>query len=83
MPMSVIAGNWKMNTTLFEARLLASEIRNSLDGSENVEIIVCPPFVSLAAVSELVEGSKIGVGAQNLYPVESGAFTGEVSPKMV
>lgn len=83
MPMSVIAGNWKMNTSLSEARSLVSDFKNSLDGSESVEVIVCPPFISLAAVSELVEGSKIKVGGQNLYPAENGAFTGEVSPRML
>ncbi|MSQ25910.1 MAG: triose-phosphate isomerase [Dehalococcoidia bacterium] len=79
----VIAGNWKMNTTLGEARALAQALRGPLDAVRGVEKIVCPPFVSLAAVSEVLRGSSVAVGAQNVYHQPKGAFTGEISPGML
>ena len=63
----MIAGNWKMNTTVSEAVELVSKMRSGLDGIANVEKVVCPPFVSLAAVKELIKGGTIKLGAQNLY----------------
>lgn len=72
-----------MNTTLDEARALASEIRAEADGILGVEVAVAPPFVSLAAVSDALKGSRVAVGAQNMYHEEKGAFTGEVSPLML
>jgi triosephosphate isomerase len=79
----MIAGNWKMNTTLKEATDLVSEMLPGLDRIENVEKAVCPPFISLATVRELLKGSSIKLGAQNLYYQEKGAYTGEVSPLML
>ena len=79
----LIAGNWKMNTTLSEAIELVSEMRPGLDLIDNVEKVICPPFVSLAQIKELIEGSSIKLGAQNLYFEEKGAYTGEISPLMV
>src|SRR5689334_16720124 len=79
----IVAGNWKMNTTLPEAVELAGALRAAIGGLEAVERVVCPPFVSLAAVAERLAGSSIGVGAQNLHWEEKGAFTGEVSPTML
>jgi triosephosphate isomerase len=79
----LIAGNWKMNTTLSEAVTLARQVRQGISGVYNVELVLCPPFISLAAVREVLKGSSIGVGAQNLYFEEKGAYTGEVSPLMV
>ena len=86
MPDLVVAGNWKMNTTVSEAAALAAAVRDggaAAPGVENVELVLCPPFVSLAAVSDAVQGSAIKVGAQNMHFQESGAFTGEVSPGML
>ena len=86
MPDLVVAGNWKMNTTVAEAAALAAGVRDgaaAAAGVENVELVLCPPFVSLAAVSDAVQGSAIKVGAQNMHFQESGAFTGEVSPVML
>ena len=83
MRIPVIAGNWKMNTTVAEAVALARAMRAELDKVSNVEKVLCPPFVSLAPVGELVKGSSIKLGAQNLYFAEKGAYTGEVSPLMV
>ena len=86
MPALVVAGNWKMNTTVSEAAVLAAGVRDgaaAAPGVENVELVLCPPFVSLAAVRDAVNGSAVKVGAQNMYFQESGAFTGEVSAGML
>ena len=79
----VIAGNWKMNTTVDEAVELVSAMRPGLEAIETVERLVCPPFVSLAAVSAELRGSPVAVGAQNLYHEDKGAYTGEISPLMI
>lgn len=78
-----VAGNWKMNKTIAEARELVSAMGSGLKAVQGVEKVVCPPFISLLAVSNLLEGTEIGLGAQNLYWEEKGAFTGEVAPSMV
>ncbi len=79
-----IAGNWKMNMTVAEARKLALEIKNgTLNESDDVEILICPPFGSLYPVSEVLKGSAVKLGAQNCYWEENGAFTGEMSPPMI
>jgi triosephosphate isomerase len=78
----MIAGNWKMNTTVSEAIALVNEMRQPLDEIDGVEV-VCPPFVSLAAVYGAVKGSSVRLGAQNLYFKEKGAYTGEISPLML
>jgi len=79
----MIAGNWKMNTTLSEAIELVNEMRRELDEIGNVDKVICPPFISLAAVRELINGSSIKLGAQNIYFEEKGAYTGEISPLML
>src|SRR3990172_6928957 len=83
MRIPMIAGNWKMNTTIDEARKLVQEMRPGLDDIEGVEKVICPPFISLVAVREMLKGSTVKVGAQNLYFAEKGAYTGEVSPLML
>ena len=83
MPTPIVAGNWKMNTVVPEAIVLAAELRNALDAISGVEKVVCPPFVSLMAVKGLLDGSSVKVGAQNMHHAEKGAFTGEVSPGML
>jgi len=83
MPALVVAGNWKMNTTISEAATLAAGVRDGAAAVPGVELVLCPPFVSLAAVKDAVAGSAVKVGAQNMYFEESGAFTGEVSPGML
>jgi triosephosphate isomerase len=80
----IIAGNWKMNKTVAEARKLALDIRNgTLRESDDVEVLICPPFGSLHAVNEVLKGSAVKLGAQNCYWEASGAFTGEMSPVMI
>lgn len=83
MRIPLIAGNWKMNTTVSEAVKLVTEMRADLSRIEGVEKVVCPPFVSLAAVKEELSGTTIKLGAQNLYFEEKGAYTGEISPLML
>lgn len=79
----LVAGNWKMYKTIVEARQLVPDLVRGLANIEGVEKVICPPFTSLMAVKALLEGTDIGVGAQNLYWENEGAFTGEISPKMV
>lgn len=62
MRVPMIAGNWKMNTTLGEAIELVKEMRPGLDEISNVDKVLCPPFISLAAVRELIKGSSIKLG---------------------
>lgn len=78
-----VAGNWKMNRTIAETRELLSVMKGGLNEISGVEKVVCPPFISLVAAAEMLAGSEIGLGAQNLYWEEKGAFTGEVAPAMV
>ncbi len=72
-----------MNTTLAEAVLLVDAMRPELEFVQGVEKVVCPPFISLAAVRDRLQGSGILVGAQDMYFQEKGAYTGEVSPLML
>ncbi len=72
-----------MNKNAAEASALVQEIKRGLDHKKGVDVIVCPPFTSLAAVSELITGSGILLGAQNMHWEKSGAFTGEVSAEML
>ncbi len=79
----LIAGNWKMNGLLGEARELAAAIRRGLERPAEAEVVICPPFLALAAVGEALRGSGIGLGAQDVHWEGKGAFTGEVSPPML
>ena len=72
-----------MNTTLSEATALVRAMRAELDRVDNVDKVLCPPFISLAAVGELIKGSSTKLGAQNMYFAEKGAYTGEISPLML
>jgi triosephosphate isomerase len=76
----LIAGNWKMNTTLAQAKLLASAI--AAGATFDLDLLVCPPFPWLAAVHAEIAGSQVLLGAQNCWTEPSGAFTGEVAPEM-
>jgi triosephosphate isomerase len=79
----IVAGNWKMNTTVAEARALAAALRQPLADLGSVETVLCPPAISLAAVAAVIEGAGIALGAQNCHSEARGAFTGEVSPAML
>ncbi|MBQ7182796.1 MAG: triose-phosphate isomerase [Clostridia bacterium] len=78
----VIAGNWKMNKTPAEAKALVEELR-PLVSDAKAEVVVCVPAVDIAAAKAAAEGSNIHVGAQNVHFMESGAYTGELSAKML
>jgi triosephosphate isomerase len=79
----LIAGNWKMNTNLAEGLAMVRAMLDGLEKFTSVDRVLCPPFISLAPIKELVEGTSIQLGAQNVYCKESGAYTGEVSPRML
>lgn len=85
MPKKIIAGNWKMYKTNSEARRLVVQLKQRLEKkpARKSRIVVCPPFTALSIVSEELKGSKIQAGGQNLYFKEEGAFTGEISAKMI
>jgi len=83
MRVPMIAGNWKMNTTVSEAVSLVNEMKRELEEIGGVDKLICPPFVSLYTVSGLIKNSSIKLGAQNLYFEDKGAYTGEVSPLML
>ena len=78
-----VAGNWKMNKSVEEARMLVSDMGRRLKEIQGVEKVLCPPFTSLVAVHALLQGTDIGLGAQNMHWEEKGAYTGEVSAAMV
>src|SRR5688572_4843752 len=83
MRKKIIAGNWKMYATAASARDLAAGVVGELGAEERIEVVVCPPFPYLHVVGEVVRGSRVALGAQNVYPAMEGAFTGEVSPLML
>lgn len=78
-----IAANWKMHTTSHVARELAQRVADGLGDEQGVRVTICPPYPYLAVVAESLQGSRVALGAQNLYPEKEGAFTGEVSPTML
>ena len=83
MPISILAGNWKMNTTVPDAVVLAAQLRDELDKVFGLEKVICPPFVSLMALSSMFDGTTIQLGAQTMHAEEKGAYTGEVSVQML
>jgi triosephosphate isomerase len=79
----VIAGNWKMYKTQQEARDFFSAFKPLVAAAAHCQIIVAPPFTAIAACVEAVRGSAIGIAAQDMYWANEGAFTGEISPRML
>ncbi len=77
-----IAGNWKMYTTLAQAKELAAAVAKGV-ASDGVTVAVCPPYPWLSAVAEVVRGSRVALGAQDCHFEKEGAFTGSVSPQML
>ena len=82
MRLPIIAGNWKMNNSISESIELIGAIK-AHDLDEGVEAVVCVPYTSLNEVKRVLEGTTIGLGAQNMHWEESGAYTGEISPAML
>lgn len=83
MRKKIIAGNWKMNKTVSEAQNLAAAIKRDLDSEAKVDVVLCPPFTAISAVSQAVSGTQIAIGAQNMHYEPSGAYTGEISAEML
>ena len=82
MRRSLVVGNWKMNGTLASSELLAKGIISGL-ASNKADIAICVPYVYLPSVSELVKGTALALGSQNIADKSSGAFTGEISASML
>lgn len=79
----MVAGNWKMNKTLGETAELLKALKPQLENIDSVDLVVCPPFIDLPLTKDILEGSNIKVGAQNMHWEASGAYTGEVSAPML
>lgn len=83
MRKKIIAGNWKMNKTGNEATSFARDLKRKTFNINKTEIVVCPPFTALTSVFEILKDSRIKMGAQNVHWETSGAYTGEISVKMI
>jgi triosephosphate isomerase len=79
----LIAGNWKLNKTIKEAIELVTLLKRKLGDIQQVDVVVCPVYTALSEVADALDGSGIGLGAQDLYWEEKGAFTGEVSASLI
>lgn len=80
----MVVANWKMYTRASDAYILATTIRNMVYSIEGIEIVICPPFLWLSEISEIVKkDGKVNVGAQNMYFEDEGPYTGEISPQMI
>ncbi len=79
----IIAGNWKMNKTLTEARSFVEEVKGLVPSAEAVDSVICAPALFLDCLADEAEGTPLAIGAQNMHFEESGAFTGEISPVML
>ena len=78
-----VAGNWKMNTTIDEAIALAKAVVDKMGKVSDVDVAVCPPYISLKAVADVVAGSNVKLGAQDVHWEAKGAFTGKISCAML
>lgn len=83
MRQPLVAGNWKMNGSLDSIKTLVNGIKAGKDAVTTAEMAVCPPFVYVAQVAQMLAGTKIAVGAQDVSDQVAGAFTGEVAPGML
>jgi triosephosphate isomerase (TIM) len=79
----LVAGNWKMNFTAKEAAAVVESFARLVDAKSNVDVVICPPFMSIARVRDLVRDTHIKVGAQDVFWMETGAFTGKIGPRML
>jgi triosephosphate isomerase len=85
MRKKLIAGNWKMNKSFSDAKVLINEIKSAVtkDIAKMVDVVLCPPFISIPAAAELLESTGIFFGGQNIHYKDEGAFTGEISASML
>jgi triosephosphate isomerase len=79
----IVAGNWKMNKTVAEALELVRDLKHELANIKEVDIVVCPPFTALSEVAQVIRGSNIDLGAQNMSEHGPGAYTGEIAAEML
>jgi triosephosphate isomerase len=79
----IIAGNWKMNKSVAESIDLAADIKRDLAECGEVDVVLCPPFISLVAVGEVIDATRIKFGSQNMHWESEGAYTGEISANML
>ena len=82
MRKKIIAGNWKMNYCVNKAEDFVSEIKDAINTDE-VDVVICPNFVALDRLSDLLDGTNIKLGAQNVHTEDKGAYTGETSVNML
>lgn len=83
MRRKVIAGNWKMNGTIAETEALIGALLHGNSRNDRADVVVCPPFTSLYVASNLLNGSHIALGAQEMSEHPKGAYTGDVSAEML
>jgi len=83
MRQSLVAANWKMNGSIQSNQSLLESLKQNIGSVQNAEVVICPPFVYLQQVRQLLEGTQMSWGAQNLSQQEPGAFTGEVAVNML
>ena len=79
----IIVANWKMYKTVEEGKKFDKEFPLDKELFSEVEVVICPTFTALQTIGEVIRNKDIKLGAQNLYPVDEGAFTGEISPVML
>ena len=82
MRKKIIAGNWKMNYCVNKAEDFVSEIKDAINTDE-VDVVICPNFVALDRLSDILDGTNIKLGAQNVHTEDKGAYTGETSVNML
>src|SRR5262245_52637897 len=83
MRKKLVVGNWKMNLTQAEAVSTVQSLIENVCHKETVQVAVCPPYLSIGKVREVAKNTTLGLGAQDVFWAESGAFTGRVSPGML
>ena len=83
MRQMIVAGNWKLNGTIDETESLINGLKAGDSKNDKVKVVVCPPYTLLLTASKLLEGSHISLGAQDMSEHEKGAYTGEISPRML
>ena len=83
MRIPITAGNWKMNLNVTQSIGLVTEMLADLDKIQGAEKVLCPPFTSLKSIAELIKGTSVRLGAQNMYYKDKGAYTGEISAMML
>src|SRR3989338_797960 len=79
----LMVANWKMNKTITESIEFLNDFKNATADVHEVDIVICPPFISLPHAGQMLKGSNIHLGGQNMFYEDKGAFTGEISPRML